>query len=93
MTVRVDWKFEMEYYLRTWSNLDVKGEGTWQVCVEDLATEFSESDFKTFDEFLDEYFHSFRGLDLDSALLIHVDEEDFAKLEQEVKGYLENEAI
>lgn len=93
MTVRVDWKFKMQYFLKTWSNLDVKGEGTWQVCVEDLATEFSESNFETFDEFLDEYFHSFIGLDLDSALIIHVDEEDFAKLEQEVKNNLENEAI
>lgn len=93
MTVRVYWKFEMEYYLKTRSNLDVKGEGTWQVCVEELATEFSESGFETFDEFLDEYFHGFIGLNLDSALLIHINEIDFIKLEQEVKEYLENEAI
>lgn len=93
MTVRVSFEYKMVYYLKTWSNLDVKGEGTWQVCAEDLATEFSESIFETFDEFLDEYFHSFIGLDLDSALIIHVNKEDFAKLEQEVKEYLENEAI
>lgn len=87
MTVRVKFEYKMEYYLKTWSDLEVSGSGFWQVNEEELAREFGDSDFENFKEFLDVYFTDFKGLDLDNIVLT-VDEYDLKRLENEVRMYL-----
>ena len=87
MTVRVKFEYKMEYYLKTWSDLEVSGSGFWQVNEEELAREFDDSEFENFKEFLDVYFTDFKGLDLDNIVLT-VDEDDLKRLENEVRMYL-----
>ena len=87
MTVKVKFEYQMEYINKTWSDLTIKGSGFWQVNEEDLAWEFNDSDFDNFKEFLEDYFVSFKGLDLDDIILT-VDEDDFKRLENEVRMYL-----
>lgn len=87
MTVRVKFEYKMEYFMKTWSDLEVSGSGFWQVNEEELAQEFDDSDFENFKEFLDVYFTDFKGLDLDNIVLT-VDEYDLKRLENEVRMYL-----
>ena len=87
MTVKVKFKYQMEYCLKTWSDLEVNGTGFWQVNEEELAREFSNSKYENFKEFLDFYFTDFKGLDLDNIVLT-VDEDDLKRLENEVRMYL-----
>lgn len=87
MTVRVKFEYKMEYFMKTWSDLEVNGSGFWQVNEEELAREFDDSDFENFKEFLDVYFTDFKGLDLDNIVLT-VDEYDLKRLENEVRMYL-----
>ena len=87
MTVRVKFEYKMEYYLKTWSDLEVNGSGFWQVNEEELAKEFDDSEYENFKEFLDFYFTDFKGLDLDNIVLT-VDEDDLKRLENEVRMYL-----
>lgn len=87
MTVRVKFEYKMEYFMKTWSDLEVSGSGFWQVNEEELAREFDDSDFENFKEFLDVYFTDFKGLDLDNIVLT-VDEYDLKRLENEVRMYL-----
>ena len=87
MTVRVKFEYKMEYYLKTWSDLEVNGSGFWQVNEEELAKEFDDSEYEDFKEFLDFYFTDFKGLDLDNIVLT-VDEDDLKRLENEVRMYL-----
>ena len=87
MTVRVKFEYKMEYYLKTWSYLEVNGSGFWQVNEEELAKEFDDSEYEDFKEFLDFYFTDFKGLDLDNIVLT-VDEDDLKRLENEVRMYL-----
>ena len=81
------WVQKMEYYLKTWSDLEVSGSGFWQVNEEELAREFGDSEYENFKEFLDVYFTDFKGLDLDNIVLT-VDEDDLKRLENEVRMYL-----
>ena len=87
MTVRVKFEYKMEYYLKTWSDLEVNGSGFWQVNEEELAQEFEDSEYTDFKKFLDFYFTDFSGLDLDNIVLT-VDEDDLKRLENEVRMYL-----
>ena len=87
MTVRVKFEYKMEYYLKTWSDLEVNGSGFWQVNEEELAKEFDDSEYEDFKEFLNFYFTDFKGLDLDNIVLT-VDEDDLKRLENEVRMYL-----
>lgn len=87
MTVRVKFEYKMEYFMKTWSDLEVSGSGFWQVNEEELAREFDDSNFENFKEFLDVYFTDFKGLDLDNIVLT-VDEYDLKRLENEVRMYL-----
>ena len=87
MTVRVKFEYKMEYYLKTWSDLEVNGSGFWQVNEEELSREFTDSKYEDFKKFLEEYFVSFNGLDLDNIVLT-VDEDDLKRLENEVRMYL-----
>ena len=87
MTVRVKFEYKMEYYLKTWSDLEVNGSGFWQVNEEELAKEFDDSEYEDFKEFLNFYFTDFKGLDLDNIVLT-VDEDDLKLLENEVRMYL-----
>jgi hypothetical protein len=87
MTVKVKFEYKMEYFMKTWSDLEVSGAGFWEVNEGDLAEEFGESDFDDFKEFLDFYFTDFKGLDLDNIVLT-VDEDDLKRLENEVRMYL-----
>ena len=87
MTVRVKFEYKMEYFMRTWSDLEVNGSGFWQVNEEELAKEFDDSEYEDFKEFLDFYFTDFKGLDLDNIVLT-VDEDDLKRLENEVRMYL-----
>ena len=85
MKVKVNFTYNMEYLLKTWSELCLSGSGLWYVNVEELSEEWEEwkednSDL-TFEDFIDEYFHSFKGLDLDSAINLTIDEEDLICLE------------
>lgn len=87
MTVKVKFEYKMEYFLKTWSNLEVNGTGFWQVDESELAEEFDDSEYEDFKEFLDFYFTDFTGLDLDDIVLT-VDEDDLKRLENEVRMYL-----
>ena len=77
----------MVFYLKTWSDLVVNGSGFWQVNEEELAWEFADSKYEDFKKFLDNYFVSFSGLDLEYIVLT-VDEDDLKRLEDEVRMYL-----
>lgn len=55
MKIRFDYEYQMEYILKTWSDLHIKGEGEWNVNVYELSEEFCTSDLE-FDDFLREYF-------------------------------------
>ena len=87
MTVKVKFEYKMEYFMKTWSDLEVNGSGFWQVNEEELAWEFNDSGYTDFKEFLDFYFTDFTGLDLDNIVLT-VDEDDLKRLENEVRMYL-----
>lgn len=87
MTVKVKFEYKMEYFLKTWSNLEVNGTGFWQVNESELAEEFDDSEYENFKEFLDVYFTDYKGLDLDNIVLT-VDEDDLKHLENEVRMYL-----
>lgn len=87
MTVKVKFEYKMEFYMKTWSDLAINGTGFWQVNEEELAWEFNDSDFSDFKKFLENYFVSFNGLDLDNIILT-VDEDDLKQLENEVRMYL-----
>ena len=87
MTVKVNFEYKMEYFIKTWSDLEVSGTGFWQVNEEELAQEFDDSEYEDFKEFLDFYFTDFNGLDLDNIVLT-VDEDDLKRLENEVRMYL-----
>ena len=56
MIIRFNYKYEMEYILKTWSSLDITGSGDWCVNTLELAEEFCESDedFKKYVETLKE---------------------------------------
>ena len=87
MTVRVNFKYDMEFYMKTWSELNIKGTGFWEVDEEQLAEEFHDSEYDDFKEFLEFYFKDFSGLDLDDSIELTVNEDDFKKLENEMKYY------
>lgn len=87
MIVRVKFQYEMEYWMKTWSNLSVEGNGFWTVNEDELAIEFSESEYTDFKEFLNFYFKDFSGLDLDNINL-SINEEDLKYLEEEIKSYI-----
>lgn len=87
MIVKVNFKYDMEFYMKTWSELNIEGTGFWTVNEEELAEEFYDSEYNNFKEFLDIYFTDFRGLDLDNIVLT-VDEDDLKRLENEVRMYL-----
>ena len=87
MIVKVNFKYDMEFYMKTWSELNIEGTGFWTVNEEELAEEFHDSEYNNFKEFLDVYFTDFRGLDLDDIVLT-VDEDDLKRLENEVRMYL-----
>lgn len=89
MTVKVNFEYKMEYFLKTWSDLNIKGLGFWQVSEEELAYEFYDSEYTDFKEFLNFYFTDFSGLNLDNIVLT-VDEKDLKRLENKVKQYNEN---
>lgn len=77
MTVRFDYKYEMEYILKTWSSLNITGSGNWCVNVSELAEEFCESN-EDFDVFLEDYFY--RELNIDGK--IEFNEEDIKILSE-----------
>jgi hypothetical protein len=87
MTVKVNFEYKMEFFMKTWSDLAVNGSGFWQVNEEEFAWEFSDSKYEDFKKFLEEYFVSFSGLDLGDIVLT-VDEDDLKRLEDEVRMYL-----
>ena len=87
MTVKVKFEYKMEYFMKTWSDLEINGTGFWQVDESELAEEFDNSKYENFKEFLDFYFTDFKGLDLDNIVLT-VDEDDLKRLENEVRMYL-----
>lgn len=87
MILKVKFKYEMEYFMKTWSELSVEGTGFWRVNTEELFEEFNDSKYDNLKEFLDFYF--FSGLDLGDIVLT-IDEEDLEKLESEYNYYNEN---
>ena len=86
MILKVKFKYEMEYVLKTWSELCIEGSGFWRVNTDELCEEFNNSEYNNFKEFLDFYFTDFSGLDLGDRVLT-IDEEDLKKLESEYNYY------
>ena len=86
MKLSVKFKYEMEYFMKTWSELSVEGTGFWRVNTEELFEEFNDSEYDNIKEFLDFYFTDFSGLDLGDIVLT-IDEEDLEKLESEYNYY------
>ena len=91
MKIRIDCKFQMEYLMKTYSNLEIQGTGKWDIDQYELAEEFINSDFENFDDFLEDYLYNFNGLDLDSALIITFNENDLEVLRNFVTIYKKNE--
>lgn len=77
MIIRFNYKYEMEYILKTWSSLDITGSGDWYVNTLELAEEFCESN-EDFDVFLENYFY--RELDIKGE--IKFNEEDIKVLSE-----------
>ena len=77
MIIRFNYKYEMEYILKTWSSLDITGSGDWCVNTLELAEEFCESD-EDFNVFLENYFY--KELDIDGK--IEFNEEDIKVLSE-----------
>lgn len=93
MTIKVTFHYNMEYYLKTWSEISLLGTGLWTVNAEELSEEWVKyleeggTENPTFKDFLEDYFHSFSGLDFDDSMQFSIDEEDLKHLETYCKRY------
>lgn len=77
MIVSFSYKYQMEYILKTWSNLDIEGKGDWSVNSLELAKEYSISN-SDFNDFLKRYFEYELGIEGD----ITFNEEDIRNLRE-----------
>lgn len=82
MKIRFDYNYQMKYLLKTWSNLDIKGKGEWDVNVHELSEEFCISNLE-FNDFLKEYFQE----ELDIAGEVVFNKEDIKILSEYCTEY------
>ena len=87
MKIRFKYTKSVEYFLKTYSTIDIEGEGTWNVDEYELADEFSNSNCDDLDTFLDDYF--WRNLDLDYNDCI-VNDVDYQLLSDYIETFKNN---
>lgn len=87
MTIRFKYTKCVEYFLKTYSTLDIEGEGIWNVDEYELAKEFSNSECDDLDAFLIEYFWRYLDIEYDDCV---INDEDYKLLSDYIEMFKNN---
>lgn len=82
MNIRFKYKYDIEFYLRTYSEIVIEGTGQWKVNEDDFAYEFQLNPEENFIEFCENYFWCKLDIDPDN---IEFNLDDLKQLEDYCK--------
>ena len=84
MKIKFKYNYNMEFCLKTYSNLVISGEGEWNIDEIDLAKEYCESDYESPIDFIENYFWIELSIDPDYFIF---DSDDIKLLNEFLKHY------